>query len=67
MTITTLEEVELLIIKSAHVVGIIVVCLAVLKSHLGDLIHRGPRKRTKITKRTERHQGRFPSDDLDQR
>lgn len=66
MTITTLEEVELLIIKSAHVIGIIVVCLAVLKSHLGDLIHRRPRKRARTTKRTERRQDRPPSDDLGQ-
>jgi hypothetical protein len=63
MTISTIEEVELLIIKSAQVIGIVVICLSALKHHLNDLIHWGSGRSAEINKRTERRQDKTSADD----
>jgi len=60
---TTIEEIELLIIKGAQVIGIIVICLGAVKHHWHDLIHRGPEKSAETSKRTERRQDKSTADD----
>ena len=60
---TTIEEIELLIIKGAQVIGIIVICLGAVKHHLHDLIHPRPGKSAETSKRTERPQDKSAVDD----